>query len=116
MAPAARASSRPEPNEPGGLVVRDHSAAAPPVARMTARRRACGVVGIEPDDASVVDAERRGAAALADVDVGVLGDVGAELAQDPAAGGAPARVGDAAARVPALQPEREVAVAVGVEA
>ena len=37
MAPAARASSRPEPNEPGGLVVRDHSAAAPPVARMTAR-------------------------------------------------------------------------------
>ena len=36
-APAARASSRPEPNEPGGLVVRDHSAAAPPVARITAR-------------------------------------------------------------------------------
>ena len=33
-APAARASSRPEPNEPGGLVVRDHSAAAPPVARI----------------------------------------------------------------------------------
>ena len=31
------------PNEPGGLVVRDHSAAAPPVARITARdRRACG--------------------------------------------------------------------------
>ena len=37
IAPAWRASSRPEPNEPGGLVVRDHSAAAPPVARIVAR-------------------------------------------------------------------------------
>ena len=36
-APAARASSRPEPYEPGGFVVRDHSAAAPPEARITAR-------------------------------------------------------------------------------
>ena len=38
-APASRASIRPEPNEPGGLVVRDHSAAAPPVARIVARAR-----------------------------------------------------------------------------
>src|SRR3954454_11056541 len=36
-APAARASISPDPNEPGGLVVRDHSAAAPPVASTTAR-------------------------------------------------------------------------------
>ena len=42
-------------------------------------------------------------------------DVGAELAQDPPARRAPARVRDAAARVPSLQPEREIAVAVGVE-
>ena len=39
-----------------------------------------------------------------------------ELAQDPAPGRAAARVRDAAARVAALEPEREVAVAVGVEA
>ena len=68
-----------------------------------------------PDDASVVDAERRGAPAFADVDVGMRRDVGAELAQDPPARRAPARVRDAAARVASLQPEREVAVAVGVE-
>ncbi len=36
-APAACASSMPTPCEPGGLVVRDHSAAAPPVAITTAR-------------------------------------------------------------------------------
>ena len=36
-APAAWASSRPNPCEPGGLVVRDHSAAAPPVPSTTAR-------------------------------------------------------------------------------
>ena len=36
-APAAWASSRPTPWEPGGLVVRAHSAAAPPVAITTAR-------------------------------------------------------------------------------
>ena len=95
-------------------MVRDHSAAAPPVARMTRARRA--EPSSSPTTRCVVEAERRGAAALADVDVGMRGDVGAELAQDPAAGRAPARVRDAAARVPALQPEREVAVAVGVEA
>ena len=37
IAPAWRPSSRPEPNEPGGFVVRDQSAAAPPVARIAAR-------------------------------------------------------------------------------
>ena len=46
----------------------------------------------------------------------MLGDHRRELAQDPAPGRAPARVRDAAARVAALEPEREVAVAVGVEA
>ena len=38
-APAACASSRPVPCDPGGLVVRAHSAAAPPVASTTARAR-----------------------------------------------------------------------------
>ena len=36
-APAAWASARPTPTEPGGLVVRAHSAAAPPVARTVPR-------------------------------------------------------------------------------
>ena len=46
----------------------------------------------------------------------LLDDVGRELAQDPPAGRAAAGVHDAADPVAALQPEREVAVAVGVEA
>ena len=75
------------------------------------------VVGVEAGGAAVGrDAQRGGAAALEDVDPGVLGDRGAQLAQDPPAGGAAAGVGDAAARVAALEAEREVAVAVGVEA
>ncbi len=38
-APAAWAIDIPMPSEPGGFVVRDHSAAAPPVARIVARAR-----------------------------------------------------------------------------
>ena len=118
MAPAARASRSPEPNEPGGLVVRDHSAAAPPVARITPRASSVRPSSVSSPAArpSAVTRSAVGAAALEDVDPGVLGDRGGQLAQDPAAGGAAARVGDAAARVAALEPEREVAVAVGVEA
>ena len=113
----ARASSRPEPIEPGGFVVRDHSAAAPPVARITraprpsARRRRATPVHAAVGVSSAVDA-----AALEHVDALLLDDVGRELAQDPAAGRAPARVHDAADAVAALEAEREVAVAVGVEA
>ena len=46
----------------------------------------------------------------------VRDDLGRELAQDPAAGRAAAGVDDAAHAVPALQAQRELAVAVGVEA
>ena len=46
----------------------------------------------------------------------LLDHVGRELAQDPAPGRAAAGVHDAADPVAALEPEREVAVAVGVEA
>ena len=45
VAPAAWASSSPTPCEPGGLVVRDHSAAAPPVAE---HRGAAGDHGRRP--------------------------------------------------------------------
>ena len=114
-APAARASSRPEPNDPGGLVVRDHSAAAPPVARIVPRASQRAAV-LEPDagDAAVAD-QARGAGALEHLDRGLLGDVGRELAQDPPAGRAAAGVHDAAGAVAALEAERDVAVAVGVE-
>ena len=85
------------------------------------------VVGVEAGDASsglgreprrraAGDAEPCRAAALEHLDPRVLRDGRAELAEDAAAGRAPARVGDAAARVPALEAQREVAVAVGVEA
>ena len=116
-APAARASSRPEPNEPGGLVVRDHSAAAPPVARIVPRAVERAAV-LEPRRRRTRPsaAQARGARALEDLDRRVLGDVGGELAQDPAAGRAAAGVHDAAGAVAALEAEREVAVAVGVEA
>ena len=118
-APAARASSRPEPKEPGGLVVRDHSAAAPPVARTTARA-----------------AERRGrrrehagAAPVASVEQ----PRARARPRAPRSPGARRRSADSSRRmrrpvalppawtiaadaVPALEAEREVAVAVGVEA
>ena len=56
-APASRASSRPEPNEPGGLVVRDHRAAAPPVARIVPR-----AASVRPSS-SATPAQRPSAAA-----------------------------------------------------
>ena len=46
----------------------------------------------------------------------MFGDGRAQLAQDAASGLAAARVGDPAPGVSALEPEREVAVSVGVEA
>ena len=116
-APAAWASTIPAPTAPAGLVVRDHSAAAPPVASTTARA---------DDEPPVVQAhagaaagdrrQRDGAAVLQHVDPLVLGDERRQLARDAAAGRGAAGVDDAAHRVPALEPEREPAVAVGVEA
>ena len=78
--------------------MRDHSAAAPPVARIVAARgRACGRPRAGRRDAGVADQVRR-PRALEHCDAGVLDDVGRELAQDPPAGRAAARVDDAAAR------------------
>ena len=115
-APAARASSRPEPNEPGGLVVRDHSAAAPPVARIVPRA-VSGVAVLERHAGDGVALEQGGGArALEHGDRRLLGDVGRQLAQDAAPGRAAAGVDDAARPVAALEAEGEVAVAVGVEA
>ena len=82
-----------------------------------ARRDRAPVVAGHGAHAPVVAREQRPhAPALEHVDPLLLDDVGGELAQDPPAGRAPARVHDAADAVAALQPEREVAVAVGVEA
>ena len=68
-------------------------------------------------DAAAVGAPQRARRAWPPApDAGVRGDERGELAHDAAAGGAAAGVDDAAARVAALEPEREVAVAVGVEA
>ena len=111
-APAARASRRPEPNDPGGLVVRAHSAAAPPVARIVARASRLLPVGGH-DPATGEDAG--GAVAFEDLDVGVLHGRGGERAQDPASRRAAAGVDDPAAAVAALEPERQVAAAVGIE-
>ncbi len=112
IAPAWRASSRPEPNEPGGLVVRDHSAAAPPVASSVAL---AWIVVPSSSATPPCLQDRCRAVAFEDVDAVVLDDGGRERAQDPAAGRAPARVDDPAPAVAALEAEREVAAAVGVE-
>ena len=106
------------PSEPGGFVVRDHSAAAPPVARIVAARA---------DRAAVLAARRRRSARRRSTARAARApsstsmppgsrDERRELAHDAAAGRAAAGVDDAAARVAALEAEREVAVAVGVEA
>ena len=115
-APAPRASSRPMPSEPGGLVVRCHRAAEPPVARMTAR------AWIARPSSHTTPTQRpsrtqRVAARAPSMTVTPrrLDHDGGELAHDAPAGRAAAGVHDAPARVPALQAEREVAVAVGVE-
>ena len=82
-----------------------------------ARRDDAPVVAGDRADAPVVAREQRAhAAALEHLDALLLDDVGGELAQDPPPGRAAAGVDDAPDPVAALEPEREVAVAVGVEA
>ena len=115
-APAARASSRPEPNEPGRVGgARPQRGGAAGGEDRAARGERAAVLEPDAGDAAVAE-QVRGAGALEDLDRGVLGDVGRELAQDPAAGRAAAGVHDAAGAVAALEAERDVAVAVGVEA
>ena len=115
-APAPRASSSPMPSEPGGLVVRSHRAAEPPVARMTARAwMARPSSQTTPTQRPAVDPERGGAGAFDDGQARCLDHDGGQLAHDAPAGRAAAGVDDAPARVAALEAEREVAVAVGVE-
>ena len=73
------------------------------------------VLADDPDAAPVADPQRGGAGALDDAQPGRLDDDGGELAHDAPAGRAAAGVDDAPARVAALEAEREIAVAVGVE-
>ena len=118
-APACRArAAAPMPSEPGGFVVRDHSAAAPPVARTTPR--AADASG-RPRRRRRRSARRRSTAPRRASPRGPDGrrasrDERGQLADDAPPGRAAAGVDDAAVRVAALEAEREVAVAVGVEA
>ena len=100
------------------MVVRDHRAAAPPDGE---DHRACGddapVVARDGADPPVVAPQQRAhAAALEHRDALLLDHVGGQLAQDPPPGRAAARVDHAADPMAALEPEREVAVAIRVEA
>ena len=98
-------------------MVRDHRAAAPPDGEdRRARPELPPVVGGDAADAAVRGEQGAHAGVLQHLDARLLDDVRGELAQDAPAGGAAARVDDAADRVAALEAEREVAVAVGVEA
>ena len=98
-------------------MVRAHSAAAPPVAITTARARDHPpVVADEAATALLCGPQRVCARALEDGDARLRGRERRELAHDPSPGRAAAGVDDAADRVPALQAEREVPEAVGVEA
>ena len=88
----------------------DHARA--PRAR-AARRRVAATVS--PAAAAVVGGNRGGGERLEHLDALVGGRERRQRARDPPPGGRAAGVHDAALRVPALEPEREVAVAVGVE-
>ena len=136
-APAACASSRPTPWEPGGLVVRAHSAAAPPVASTTARadtsaRRplpGCAVtrpvapvlaqqpaaVSARPRRCVRVRPQRARAGALQHRYPLLGGGQRRQLPDDAPPGRAASRVDDAPDRMSALQPQREPAEAIGVE-
>ena len=109
-APASWASVRPEPIAPRGFVVRCHSAAAPPVASTVA---AAGIAA----DSVTTPAQRPSSTHSARADVRsctsmrVLG--GHQLGQarrHVPAGRAAAGVGDAAARVTALQGQQQLPV------
>ena len=120
-APASLARLSPAPIAPRGLVVRCHSAAIPPVARITARAR-------QRERAALARAEREpGAAAVRPWPARSpprarapgcarswpRAPTASRVIRRPVA--APPAWTTRRSRVPALEPEREVAVAVGVE-
>ncbi len=108
-APAAPASSRPIPCEPGGLVVRDQSAAAPPVARITARLATTGpAVADQPAAAALVPPEGPCPRALEHRDPRLGGSQRRELPDDPPARRTAAGMDDPADRVPSLEPQRQM--------
>ncbi len=74
------------------------------------------VVADEPGAALVAAPQRACARVLEHGDARLLGDERGELAHDAPSGRAAAGVHDAPDRVPALEPERELPVGVGVEA
>ena len=105
-APARYAAAIPSPTEPGGLVVRCQSAAAPPVASSVAR------AAIEPrsviaPDATVAGGGRARAVGLAldDTDARMREHALGEHARDAVSGRGAARMDDAPTAVAALEPE-----------
>ena len=105
------------PSEPGGFVVRDHSAAAPPVARIVARARiARPSSSDDPLAGALVHPGARGAGALEHGDARLVDDERGELAYDAAARRAATGMHDAAHGVAALEAEGEHAAPVGIEA
>ena len=101
--------------------MRSHSAAIPPVARITARRgrhqhgvapaRESGEAGAAP----IADGQPGGRERLQHTRPLVGGGQGREVAGDPAPGGGPARVHDPAAEWPPSSPRARLSVPVGVE-
>ncbi len=114
-APAAAPKTGPAPIAPRGLVVRRHSAAAPPVAITVAREAERADVGDDAEAALAVGPERRRRGALADLDPLVGGDHRGQLHGQLAAGLAAAGVDDPARRVAALEAERQPPFVVEVE-
>ena len=140
-APAACASSSPTPCEPGGLVVRAHSAAAPPGRE---HDRACGdtrsrppprvrsraaplrpALAQQPPAADLpagapvrlrVRPQRARAGPLEHLYAPILGRQRRQLSDDAPSGRAAPGVHDPPDRVPTLQAQREPPEAVGVEA
>ena len=104
------------PSDPGGLVVRRQSAAAPPVAMIVPRARTAGPSSQRTPTTRPSSSHRSAARVVSSTRTpGCATRTAESCAHDAAPGRAPARVHDAPARVAALEAEREVAVAVGVE-
>ena len=121
-APAALARLSPAPTAPRGFVVRSQSAAMPPVARITARaetvqrrrRRASGAASPTQRPSCVAIAVAASGSSTSTRSCVAASAESARVIRRPVA--APPACTIRRSRVAALEPEREVAVAVGVEA